>query len=606
MVVEKSTERHPQTLAYGALLVRETVRVCANGCRHQDGTRIRRRAEALSEHVLPGASVGYDVMVHVGLARRFQHRQREEIRQELEAGHGIRVSSGEVSRLDRRFLDDLRALHEERSPQLAAAFAQDGGWPLHVDATGEGGRGTLLAMRAGWRKWVLGAFKVTTERADTVLPCLLEVVDRFGDPCAVVRDLGRAMIPAVADLVTARGLDIPVLSCHLHFLADLGGDLLKSGHDALAETFRRTGVKAALRTLARDLGRRLGPDIASARTSFVAWQKDETAGHQLPSGQEGLAVVRGLAQWVLDYPALSTYGTFPFDRPWLDLYDRVLTSRRAADAFLRGAPDDRAVRTAISRFCRALDPVAADQEAARVAAALRRRAVLFDELRDLLRIVPSSADKEHARSPGQILTPEEAAADLRNIEADLDHWRKALLERRPARGPANELRQAIDDIIAHLDRHGDSLWGHAIKLPAAAGGGVRLVDRTNNLMENGFRDFKHGERRRSGRKILSQDLESLPAEALLVENLRHPDYVQILCGSLDQLPQAFSALDRRRQDALREQATPITPRVADPEATTETASLPAADRKAVRTKTMDDRVRKAARSRAPRTQRMAG
>jgi hypothetical protein len=284
----------------------------------------------------------------------------------------------------------------------------------------------------------------------------------------------------------------------------------------------------------------------------------------------------------------------------------VLTTRRAADAFLRGTPDDHAVLTALSRFCRALDPVAADRNAARVAATLRRRAALVDELRDILRIVPSSAEKEHAHSPGQVLTADEAAAELRDIEADLDQWRKGLLERRPARGPAQDLRQAIDEIIAHLDRHGDSLWGHAITLPAAAGGGVRLVDRTNQLMENGFRDFKHGERRRSGRKILSQDLECLPAEALLVDNLRHPDYVQILCGSLDQLPQAFAALDRRRQDALHERATPITPRKPNPEATTETASLPAADRKAVRTKTMDERVNKAARSRAPRTRKMAG
>jgi hypothetical protein len=29
---------------------------------------------------------------------------------------------------------------------------------MHVDATGEDGRGTLLLVLAGWRQWVLGAW----------------------------------------------------------------------------------------------------------------------------------------------------------------------------------------------------------------------------------------------------------------------------------------------------------------------------------------------------------------------------------------------------------------------------------------------------------------
>jgi hypothetical protein len=38
---------------------------------------------------------------------------------------------------------------------------RDGGWPMHIDATGENGRGTLLVAYAGWRGWVLGAWRIT-------------------------------------------------------------------------------------------------------------------------------------------------------------------------------------------------------------------------------------------------------------------------------------------------------------------------------------------------------------------------------------------------------------------------------------------------------------
>jgi ABC-type Fe3+ transport system permease subunit len=71
---------------------------------------------------------------------------------------------------------------------------------MHLDATGEDGRGTLLVVYAGWRRWVLGAWKIPTERADAILPRLRAVVGCFGDPCAVMRDLGRAVTEAARDL----------------------------------------------------------------------------------------------------------------------------------------------------------------------------------------------------------------------------------------------------------------------------------------------------------------------------------------------------------------------------------------------------------------------
>ena len=87
-------------------------------------------------------------------------------------------------------------LHRRSAPKLRAAFENDGGWPLHIDATGEDGRGTLLVAFAGWRRWVLGAWKIPTERADAILPKLQDVTSLFGAPCAIMRDLGRAVTEA--------------------------------------------------------------------------------------------------------------------------------------------------------------------------------------------------------------------------------------------------------------------------------------------------------------------------------------------------------------------------------------------------------------------------
>jgi hypothetical protein len=98
--------------------------------------------------------------------------------------------------------------------------------------------------------------------------------------------------------------------------------------------------------------------------------------------------------------------------------------------------------------------------------------------------------------------------------------------------------------------------------------------------------LKHGERRRSGRKILTQDFERLPPAAALAVNLSCPDYVEILCGSLDRLPSAFAGLDAdngyKSVGAKRISAN------------LETASLSTMDRQLVRTPALEKRITAAA------------
>ncbi len=597
MRVQKTLRRHGVTLEHGPFVARETAHVCAAGCR-KDGALVTRRAAALAARLPPKGTVGYDVIVFVGLARFVEHRQREEIRASLEAQHGIVLSTGEISALGRRFLLYLEALHEARAGELRAALEKDGGWPLHVDATGEDGRGTLLVAFAGWRRWVLGAWKIPTERAEVILPRLRRVIERFGAPCAIMRDLGRAMKDAGEDLVATLERPVPVLSCHLHFLNDIGGDLLRDAHDQLRVLFRRFKVKPGLRSLARDLGRALGTDIAEARQGLTEWQTRGDEGHVLPDGQAGLATVRALAQWTLDYHADGHDHGFPFDLPYLDLQRRCRSGCRAADAFLRGPMADPRVHKALQRLRRVLHPVESQVPFEQVAATLRARAELFTELRDTLRLRPKPAGRNVTTS--SVLTTEQAAVELRDIKAAVDALAVDLARRRPERGPAKDRREAIDIVLAHLQRHGRTLFGHVIGLPDSVGGGIRLVDRTNNSLEGLFDDIKHGERRRSGRKILTQDLEQLPPAAALAMNLRSSDYVALVCGSLDQLPRAFAQLDaatRRRSSLVVREAA----RTADAsDCDIVSASLPTADRVLIRTEHMGRRIQAAARSRAPR------
>ncbi len=600
MHVRKTLRRKGQTLEHGAFLVNETVLVCAAGCMTEvpsptggsERIAVIQRSETLASLLLPRRTVGYDVMTFVGLQRFVHHRQRSEIQAALEADYGIKLSTGEISRLVRDFVVYLEALHQKRAPALRDALAGDGGWPMHIDATGEDGKGTMLTVYAGWRGWVLGSWKIPTERADAVLPRLRKVTEQFGDPCAIIRDLGRAMIEASRTLVQERKLDIPILGCHFHFLRDVGKDLLAESHDQLRSLFRRFEVRSRLRALARDLGRQLGADIAAARTELGRWLTQPGEAYELGAGDSGLAVVRALAQWVLDYKADGHDEGLPFGRPYLDLWRRSITALRAVEAFLRVPSEDPRVQNALERLHRIIAPVRTQLPFQRPAAVLEARARLFDELRRALRIRIKPAADPPTPSAGP-----KALGELQDVQRAVEKLILSLRQRRPERGPAQDTRKAIDLILEHLQRHGPSLWGHAIPVPNAAGGPTRLVERTNMLLEAFFGGLKHGERRRSGRKALTQDLENFPGAAPLAANLTKPDYVEILCSSLDQLPRAFATLDaedRRLALPIRKGANP------DDTGDIESASLPTADRGIIRSEELRQMVQAAARSRAPR------
>ena len=380
MKVQKTVCRAGRTLAHGCFQVEETFYVCSSGCR-KDGKPVTARSAQLAELLVPRSTVGYDVIVFVGLQRYVHHQQREEIREQLEAQYKIVLSTGEISSLAQRFLVYLKTLHWQRAPILRDALQADGGWPMHVDATGEDGRGTVVTILSGWRGWVLDAWKAPTERAEFVLPGMQRVAKAFGAPCAIMRDLGKAMTEAANEFVKSLEHPIPVLACHQHFLADVGRDLLEHSHNQLRNTFRQLKLRSKLRLFVRQLGNRLGESIVEGREGVNRWLEDrDSPPPPLPDGVAGITKVRGMAQWVLDFHNDSNGHRFAYDQPWLDLHTRCLIVSADLATYLRTPPDDILVRRTVEKLERILDPVQRHPSLPLVAKAMRKRAALFIRL----------------------------------------------------------------------------------------------------------------------------------------------------------------------------------------------------------------------------------
>ena len=86
---------------------------------------------------------------------------------------------------------------------------------------------------------------------------------------------------------------------------------------------------------------------------------------------------------------------------------------------------------------------------------------------------------------------------------------------------------------------------------------------------------------------------------MLVSNLNHPDYVEIVCGSLGRLPEAFAKLDMQESNNILEQE-PTAVKIDKESERVETASLSNADRSYIRKSLIEEYILAAASSRAPR------
>jgi len=596
MKVQKSYHRSVVTLKYGNVHARIITLECKYECKNPDGSTVTRRPEIISRIVPKGANIAYDVEVKIGLQRYLYHRQREEIQEELRTKHDIKISTGKISDLAHSFLAHLKRLHESRSDDLRRALEQDGGYPLHVDATGENGAGTLFVAISGWRKWVIGSWRLTTECADQITPCLEEIKERFGTPLSIMRDYGRALIPAVQDFVDSVEEDVRILGCHQHFCVIVGKDLLKDSYDELGQLLSKYGFKTPLGSIVREWGRR--PDVQGkeVRKDIEKWGSEATA-HKIPEGSTGISILRSNVQWALDISAETKNLRFPFALPHLIFYDRCKVLRRACDAYLKCPPNDAYVVRSLKRLAKILDPIITDDSFCDVTKILRRREGLFDELRVALRVNPKMSKVKIPTSK----SVEEQVVELKDIEKSLEDFRSSLSERRPKRGPGQDMRDAIDTIVKHLDRHEESLWGHVVQLPEYAGGDIRLIERTNLPAEGFFSGHKSGIRRQTGRKVLTHEMESTPPESALVSNLKDASYVRILCGSIEELPEAFAKLDQEKEAKSRRASNGDKSDQFDQEPVKiETASLPRSDRIFVRKPFLKKKILDVATSRAPR------
>ena len=520
--VQKSKRRLVTTLEVGTFQAREIRKVCC-----VDRSHPVIASERLARLVPRGQGYGYDLIVQVGLARYLRNLQREEISAELLHENGIVVSGGTISNLCDRFLKLLERLHHHSVPVLRAAMG--GGYPLHIDATSEHGKGGLFLCLDGWHGWVLHAVKISSENEEELRPAIEKTLSLFGDPIAVVRDLSTAEAGAVGRL---RDKGIPDLVCHYHFLGAIGKKLFDDHYAVLRNLLRSSKVRTGLRELLRELRQNCTAEVYHGRYGLGQLREDLLA----------------LILWVLEGEGGKDL-PYPFCLPHPGFYQRSQAAMQRAERWLP-LPRSHVERRALKQLSHVIARLDEQQRLSWVAPKLERGWQAFCELRDILRLSDAELPRGDMRYLSTRDFPEMEMARLCDIEKTTSAYREEICKRVADTTSISSSPETI--ILNYLDRYANHLFGHPARRDEH-GRIIAVVERTNNVAEHFFGTDKQMLRRRLGRANLGRDLEDQPAQAALTSNLRHPDYVRLVSGSLENLPAAFAELD---QEQYRE-ASPL-------------------------------------------------
>lgn len=530
--VQKTRARTVSTLHVGPFQAKETFMVC-KPCGHTY------RSAELCNLVPPSANFGYDVMTYAGKALWQRHRTELEVVDEL-AQKNVQISPREVSWLGTRFVVYLALVHQRYAPAIKADMQTRGGYICHLDATCEGRDPLLMSSIDSLSEIVLGNVKLPAESEAHIVPFLKRIKKSFGDPLALVHDMGKGILAAVANVFS----NVPNFICHFHFLRDIGKDFLGTPYDTIRKQLRKHGVSGALRRQARQL-----KDAIDANPTMThALQESVANGILAPAAFEFMPIVGAytLIQWALDGKNQGDGYGFPFDRPLLTFAQRLrrldTETERIKRIHLRGQWRDNVPYFDIRI---ALNSLINDRTLWKAVKTIEAKIPVFEKLRSAMRIALPAGSRG--------LNDEGSKDSIKTIEARVKKFRDWVVRHK-------DYAQNTDaqKMIKQIDKYWDKLFADPIIVQTPSGPMSIQPQRTNNILEQFFRWFKRAHRRKTGDASSGRLLRTMLAETPLVKNLDNPTYMKTILKGKTSIEEVFAEIeiDTLRQEFRKAQDFP--------------------------------------------------
>ena len=517
--VLKTSTKPVATLAIGAFIARELQYFCPR-CGLVLGS------EELKQLVPERCNIGYDVLAYVGEAFFLGSRDNEQIMVNLKEKN-VSVCRSEVSYLAKKFIVYLAMLHKEARKETRALLSMNGGYVLHLDGTCEGESPHLISVLDGITEIVLDNTKVPSENAGDLIGFLKSVQAAYGDPVAVVSDMGKGIVSAVKDVFK----HVPLFICHYHFLKSVGKELFGEENDTIRKRLKNHGVQGALRKRVRTLRRTIAASPPQLVETFLKLIETDELTTEGPT--EGLAqiIIHTLVEWVLDGKNQGAGRGFPFDQVYLIFYQRLVRAYALLGQFiksdlLRSTKEKNLYHT----IRRDIQPVIRDSVLRKASARMLEKVDVFNRLRSAMRITLAD-NKRGLNDDGEL-------CNIKTIEKEVTKFRHRL-----SRDENRMKDKAYQKLINQVNKYWHMLFCDPIVVETKAGKIVIQPQRTNTILEQFFRALMRAYRKKNGFQAMARALKAMLKDTPLVMNLRNTDYMKILLGGKTSLAQRFADID---------------------------------------------------------------
>jgi len=524
--------RTVKAIGIGKFIAYETILYCPQ---HPDNGSWK--SAELPKIVPPNSNFAYSVIVEIGKLRFKENRQVAEIQLILLEEHSLEISISEIELLINVFIFYLTAVHEQNSWIIRQYIEKQGGYILHLDATCEGDSPKLVASIDPISGFVLYSVKVKSENKDDLIAFVEEIKKRLGIPLAVVSDMGKGIKYAVKGVF---GDTVPHYICHFHFLKAIGAALFDSECTALRKALSKAGILGSLKTLRRKTGDKFENISIIEVESFL--EKPEEFGKTLVASELS---VYYLILWILDHGSDGDGYGFPFDHRHLNFYNRLTTAHSIIKEAVLLYSTKNKNKKILWKLYHLIKDIAENSPLNKKVKQYEIKLDVFSDLRKALGTVPENVKNGlcHMNETG-------THKELKAIKKAVAKFKKKLNERIKITDDMT-LRKNFKKIIKKLNEYDTSLFSdpHVVKVNGQKR--IIFIHRTNNILEHHFRRFNYWCRRIHGNNSVRRNIENIPEQFPIVENLNNPNYVNLIFGDETKMAKKFAGVDVEKIREMR-------------------------------------------------------
>jgi len=416
-------------------------------------------------------------------------------------------------------------IHNRSKGEIQQVIAEQGGYILHLDSTFEDEPPLLFVGKDGLSHMTLGAEFVMSESEANIKPILEAFRDRYGKPLAVVRDGSEGISKAIDSIFP----DVPQVACQFHVLRNVGNVLFKDLYAEVASAIERLRIVPAITRLCKYLEPNVEaiPDKKQLCAQILYDKTLPTMKHEelLP------LVTYTVGSWILRTKSKSETIPYPFDLPYLEMYNACETAFPRVHAYIRSLSEVCRMYKPLNDLETILKRVVKDEELSRKIGLLKRLSEVFLRIRAILRINRDTNILKH--------DPKWSQDEVSTARASLVSYLDRLMTEVSTLPEDSIRRRRCEKIVGMLRKEFDQLF---VPNPFIEINGKRIeckLPRTNNLIERNFWEIIRLLTKLKGQKRVRKALHLYGKAVAILLNITNETYLKAVYpdGILNRLAQ---------------------------------------------------------------------